>query len=143
MNENSPLRFAYDFLPSLMLRDREFGHKIDLIIGRHDAALRVDQEFLILVPAVRIAVGIAFIHGDQHPEVVFHSRPASRFQKLRLVGIIHLKGFLRKAQELRAAAGGLLLIYPGTLTDVIGLAVVGGIMGIMILREKKSAVAAA
>ena len=31
VNDNYPLRFAYDFLPSLMLRDREFGHKIDLM----------------------------------------------------------------------------------------------------------------
>ena len=57
-----------------------------------------------------------------------------------LEGFFH--GRLNALVRVLAAAGGLLLIYPGTLTDVIGLAVVGGIMGIMILREKKSAVAA-
>ena len=52
-----------------------------------------------------------------------------------LEGYFH--GKLHAVLRIFAAAGGLLLIYPGTLTDIIGLAVVGGIMGVMILRERK------
>ncbi len=50
----------------------------------------------------------------------------------------YFRGKLNVVLRILAAAGGLLLIYPGTLTDIIGLAVVGGIMGFMVLKEKKN-----
>ena len=40
-------------------------------------------------------------------------------------------------ERLIAAVGGLLLIYPGWQTDVIGIAVVGGIYAIQKLTAKK------
>ena len=49
----------------------------------------------------------------------------------------YFKGRLNALLRILAAGGGLLLIYPGTLTDVIGLAIVGGIMGFMMLKEKR------
>ena len=49
----------------------------------------------------------------------------------------YFKGKLNALLRILAAGGGLLLIYPGTLTDVIGLAIVGGIMGFMMLKEKR------
>ncbi len=41
-----------------------------------------------------------------------------------------------------SAAGGLCLVYPGTVTDVIGIIVVGGIVAMQILKEKKTLKAA-
>ncbi len=41
-----------------------------------------------------------------------------------------------------SAAGGLCLVYPGTVTDVIGIIVVGGIVAMQILKEKKTPKAA-
>lgn len=55
----------------------------------------------------------------------------------------YFKGHLNPVFRILAAGGGLLLIYPGTLTDIIGLAVVGSIIGIMALKEKKNAPATA
>ena len=49
----------------------------------------------------------------------------------------YFKGKLNALLRILAAGGGLLLIYPGTLTDIVGLAIVGGIMGIMVLKEKR------
>ena len=39
------------------------------------------------------------------------------------------------------AAAGLALIYPGTLTDIIGIAVVAVIMAIEIISKKRAAAA--
>ena len=50
----------------------------------------------------------------------------------------YFKGKLNALLRILAAGGGLLLIYPGSLTDIIGLAIVGGIMGLMVLKEKKN-----
>ena len=41
-----------------------------------------------------------------------------------------------------SAAGGLFLVYPGTVTDVIGIVVVGGIVAMQVLKEKKTLKAA-
>ena len=41
-----------------------------------------------------------------------------------------------------SAVGGLCLVYPGTVTDVIGIVVVGAIVVMQILRAKKTLKAA-
>ena len=40
-----------------------------------------------------------------------------------------------------SAVGGLLLIYPGLATDLVGLLLVGGVIAFQLLREKKAAAA--
>ena len=56
-----------------------------------------------------------------------------------------LEGFYRGALpavlRVVAAAGGLMLIYPGTLTDVIGVVLVGAVIAFQIIRSKKAATA--
>ena len=56
-----------------------------------------------------------------------------------------LEGFFRGSLNfplrIVAAVGGLLLIYPGVATDLVGLLLVGGIIALQILREKKAAAA--
>ncbi len=56
-----------------------------------------------------------------------------------------LEGFFRGSLNfplrIVAAVGGLLLIYPGVATDLVGLLLVGGIIALQILREKKTAAA--
>ena len=56
-----------------------------------------------------------------------------------------LEGFFRGSLNfplrIVAAVGGLLLIYPGVATDLVGLLLVGGIIAFQILREKKTAAA--
>lgn len=54
----------------------------------------------------------------------------------------YMKGKVAWPLRILIAAGGLLLIYPGTLTDVIGLVVVGGICLFQMLRNKKTPAAA-
>ena len=54
-----------------------------------------------------------------------------------------LKGELHWALRVLAAAGGLCLIYPGWLTDVIGLVVVGGIVLLRFLKNGRPPVRAA
>ena len=49
------------------------------------------------------------------------------------------RGRLTWLERLLAAAGGLCLIYPGSLTDVIGTCVVVGLVAIRVLRERKTA----
>ena len=50
----------------------------------------------------------------------------------------YLSGELPWPLRIVAAAGGLCLIYPGTVTDVIGLVCVGGVLVIQLLRGKKT-----
>ena len=54
----------------------------------------------------------------------------------------YMKGKVAWPLRILIAAGGLLLIYPGTLTDVIGLVVVGGICLFQMLRNRKTPAAA-
>ena len=49
------------------------------------------------------------------------------------------RGTLPAVLRVVVAVGGLMLIYPGALTDVIGLALVGGVIAFQVLREKKAA----
>ena len=51
------------------------------------------------------------------------------------------RGSLNAPLRIAAAVGGLLLIYPGVATDLVGLLLVGGIIAFQILREKKTAAA--
>ena len=55
-----------------------------------------------------------------------------------------LEGFLLKPmnplQRLLSAAGGLLLIVPGIVTDVMGLALVGAVAAMQIMEKKKAKV---
>lgn len=57
-----------------------------------------------------------------------------------------LEGYLlqnmRWYQRIVAAVGGLLLIYPGWVTDVIGLCLVGGVVVLQLLEKKKAVPAA-
>ena len=47
-----------------------------------------------------------------------------------------------RQEAIRREAGGLCLVYPGTVTDVIGIVVVGAIVVMQILRAKKTLKAA-
>lgn len=47
---------------------------------------------------------------------------------------------MKSWQRILSALGGLLLIYPGILTDVIGLALVGAVLVMQVLDQKKTAV---
>ena len=49
------------------------------------------------------------------------------------------RGTLPAVLRVVVAVGGLMLIYPGTLTDAIGLVLVGGVIAFQVLREKKAA----
>ena len=49
------------------------------------------------------------------------------------------RGTLPALLRIVVAVGGLMLIYPGALTDVIGLVLVGGVIAFQVLREKKAA----
>ena len=40
--------------------------------------------------------------------------------------------------RLASAAGGLLLIYPGTVTDVIGLALVAAVLAVQFIQKKNA-----
>jgi len=54
----------------------------------------------------------------------------------------YVKGKMHWIMRILSAAGGLCLIYPGVLTDIIGLVVVGGVVAFQYLRSKsKPAVA--
>ena len=56
-----------------------------------------------------------------------------------------LEGFYRGALpvpfRIIAAAGGLMLIYPGVMTDIIGVLLVGVVIAVQIMKEKKTAAA--
>ena len=45
-------------------------------------------------------------------------------------------------ERIVAAAGGLLLIYPGLLTDVIGLVVIAIVFALQLMAKKKTPAAA-
>ena len=47
---------------------------------------------------------------------------------------------MKNWQRILSALGGLLMIYPGILTDVIGLALVGAVLVMQVLDQKKTAV---
>jgi len=53
-----------------------------------------------------------------------------------------MKGKLHWPLRVLAAAGGLLLIYPGTVTDLVGVVIVAAVVVIQILRSKNAAAAA-
>ena len=58
-----------------------------------------------------------------------------------------LEGFFRGKLpwwlRIVAIGGGLCLIYPGTLTDVIGVCVVAAVIALQLLRQKNTGAAAA
>ena len=51
------------------------------------------------------------------------------------------RGTLSAPLRIVSAVGGLLLIYPGVATDLVGLLLVGGVIALQILRGRKSAAA--
>ncbi|MBQ0134714.1 MAG: TRAP transporter fused permease subunit [Clostridiales bacterium] len=55
----------------------------------------------------------------------------------------YFMGRLNPVLRILAGGGGLMLIYPGTLTDIIGCALVGGVVAFMLLQERKNRGAAA
>ena len=59
---------------------------------------------------------------------------------MALEGYFH--GPLQALLRIVVAAGGLMLIYPGTVTDLVGLALVGVVIALQILKAKKAAAAA-
>ena len=58
---------------------------------------------------------------------------------MALEGFYH--GGLSALLRIVSAVGGLLLIYPGLATDLVGLLLVGGVIAFQLLREKKAAAA--
>ncbi|MDO4991119.1 MAG: TRAP transporter permease [Eubacteriales bacterium] len=58
---------------------------------------------------------------------------------MALEGFYH--GSLSAVLRVISAVGGLLLIYPGLATDLVGLLLVGGVIAFQLLREKKAAAA--
>jgi TRAP transporter 4TM/12TM fusion protein len=56
---------------------------------------------------------------------------------MALEGFYH--GSLSAVLRVISAVGGLLLIYPGLATDLVGLLLVGGVIAFQLLREKKAA----
>ena len=58
---------------------------------------------------------------------------------MALEGFYH--GSLSALLRIVSAVGGLLLIYPGLATDLVGLLLVGGVIAFQLLREKKAAAA--
>ncbi len=59
---------------------------------------------------------------------------------MALEGYFH--GPLQALLRIVAAAGGLMLIYPGIVTDLVGLVLVGVVIAVQILKAKKAAAAA-
>ena len=59
---------------------------------------------------------------------------------MALEGYFH--GPLQALLRIVVAAGGLMLIYPGTVTDLAGLVLVGVVIAVQILKAKKAAAAA-
>ena len=53
----------------------------------------------------------------------------------------YYRGALPALLRIVVAVGGLMLIYPGTLTDIVGLVLVGGIIAMQVLKSKKPAAA--
>ena len=53
----------------------------------------------------------------------------------------YMAGHLNWALRILSIVGGLLLIYPGVLTDVMGVAVVGAIVALQMMKSKKHAAA--
>ena len=53
----------------------------------------------------------------------------------------YFRGALPAVLRIVAVVGGLMLIYPGTLTDAIGLVLVAVVIAFQILKEKKAAAA--
>ena len=51
------------------------------------------------------------------------------------------RGRLTWIERLLAAAGGMLLIYPGSLTDLIGTCIVAGLVALRMIRERKAGAA--
>ena len=51
----------------------------------------------------------------------------------------YLKGSLLWPMRIVSVAAGLLLIIPGTLTDVIGIVVIAALLAFQILRQKRAA----
>jgi UPF0716 family protein affecting phage T7 exclusion len=54
----------------------------------------------------------------------------------------YYRGRLTALGRLLVVAGGLCLIYPGSLTDVIGTCIVGAVILFRVLRERKLPAAA-
>ena len=54
----------------------------------------------------------------------------------------YFRGPLQALLRIVVAAGGLMLIYPGTVTDLVGLVLVGVVIALQILKAKKAAAAA-
>ena len=53
----------------------------------------------------------------------------------------YYRGTLPAVFRIIAAAGGLMLIYPGVVTDIIGVLLVGAVIAVQIMKEKKTAAA--
>jgi TRAP-type uncharacterized transport system fused permease subunit len=53
----------------------------------------------------------------------------------------YYRGALPAVMRIVAAVGGLMLIYPGTITDLVGLVLVGAVIAMQVLKEKKAAAA--
>ena len=51
----------------------------------------------------------------------------------------YYRGTLPVPFRIIAAAGGLMLIYPGVVTDIIGILLVGAVIAVQIMKEKKTA----
>ena len=54
----------------------------------------------------------------------------------------YFSGHLHWSLRILSIAGGLLLIYPGLVTDVLGIVIVGGIVLLQVLRNRRKAAAA-
>ena len=53
----------------------------------------------------------------------------------------YYRGALPPVMRIVAAVGGLMLIYPGTITDLVGLVLVGAVIAMQVLKEKKASAA--
>ena len=53
----------------------------------------------------------------------------------------YYRGALPPVMRIVAAVGGLMLIYPGTITDLVGLVLVGAVIAMQVLQEKKASAA--
>ena len=51
----------------------------------------------------------------------------------------YYRGILSAVLRIVVAVGGLMLIYPGTVTDIVGLILVGGVIAFQVLNAKKAA----
>ena len=54
----------------------------------------------------------------------------------------YFSGHIHWSLRILCIAGGLLLIYPGLVTDVLGIVIVGGIVLLQVLRNRRKAAAA-